>query len=113
MLARVTRVAHIPTTAEGMVHLLKDQQLAASLSAGGPAFAVDVELLPDPGTPSGFVWSSTPGPAVALSPGTLATGHVRVRSRRLIEFAVPATRGLFADDRRTPNATTVLGHHVQ
>ncbi len=113
MLARVTRVAHIPTTAEGMVHLLKNQQLAASLSAGGPAFAVDVELLPDPATPSGFVWSFTPGPTVALSPGTLATGHVRVRNRRLIEFAVPATRGLFADSLRPSNATTALGHGVQ
>lgn len=96
MFARVKRVAHIPATIEGMLHVLKNQQLATSLSAGGAPFAVDVELLTDHRTPSGFVWSSTPGPETTVSPGTLATGRVWVRRLRLIEFAVPAVRGWFA-----------------
>jgi len=113
MLARVARVAHLPTTADGMLHLLKNSHLAASLSSDGPPFAVDVELLPDPDAPSGFAWSSSSAPSVALSPGTLATGHVRVRNRRLIEFVVPATQGLFAGKPRAPDATAILGHHRQ
>jgi HlyD family secretion protein len=95
MFARVIRVAHIPATVEGMLHVLKNQQLAASLSAGGAPFAVDVELLPDHRAPSGFTWSSAPGPETTISPGTLASGRVWVRRLRLIEFAIPATRGLF------------------
>ena len=93
--ARVKRVAEIPATAEGMLHVLKNQQLVTTLSAGGAPFAVEIELLSDPTAPSGFVWSSAPGPTTTISPGTLASGRVWVRRLRLIEFAVPAVRGLF------------------
>lgn len=112
MQGRVARVAHMPATEDGMLHLLKNPHLAASLSSDGPPIALDVELLPDPRAPSGFAWSSPSGPAVALGPGTLATGHVRVRNRRLIEFVVPATRVLFAAKIRAPD-TAILGHHRQ
>lgn len=93
--ARVTRVADIPSTPDGMLNVLKNQQLVNTLAAGGAPFAVDVELLPDPTSPSGLVWSSAPGPATTISPGTLASGRVWVRRMRLIEFAIPVTRRLF------------------
>jgi len=93
--ARVTRVADIPSTPDGMLNVLKNQQLVNTLAAGGAPFAVDVELLPDPASPSGLVWSSAPGPATTISPGTLASGRVWVRRMRLIEFAIPVTRRLF------------------
>lgn len=92
---RVKHVAQIPATPEGMLHVLKNQQLVATLSAGGAPFEVDIELLPDPMAPSGYSWSSSPGPDTTLSPGTLTRGKVWIRQLRLIEFAIPALRGLF------------------
>jgi HlyD family secretion protein len=93
--ARVKRVAAIPATAEGMLHVLKNQQLVNALSAGGAPFEVDVELLRDPNAPSGYLWSSAPGPVTTISPGTLTHGTVWIRRLRLIEFAIPALRRLF------------------
>lgn len=113
MQGRVARVADMPMTEDGMLHLLKNAHLAASLLSDGPPLALDVELVPDPQAPSGFAWSSPSGPAATVGPGTLATGHVRVRNRRLIEFVVPATRVLFAGKARPPDATAVLGYRRQ
>jgi HlyD family secretion protein len=78
-----------------MLHVLKNQQLVNALSAGGAPFEVDVELLRDPNAPSGYLWSSAPGPVTTISPGTLTHGTVWIRRLRLIEFAIPALRRLF------------------
>jgi len=69
------------------------------VAIGGAPFSVEIELLSDPNAPSGFVWSSAPGPSTTISPGTLASGRIWTRHLRLIEFGVPATRGLFGEAR--------------
>jgi HlyD family secretion protein len=94
IVGRVKQVAAIPSTPEGMTHVLKNQRLAEALSAGGAPFAVELELIPNAATPSGYTWSSGPGPNIAISPGTLAHGDIWIRRLRLIEFAVPALHGL-------------------
>ena len=45
----------------------------------GPPIQVNVALHPDPATPTGYRWSSSRGPSLKISSGTLAAGNVVVR----------------------------------
>ena len=99
MLGHVLTVAAVPSTEEGMMRTLKNQQLVASLAAHGAPFEVDVALDPDRHTASGYRWSSSAGPNTTIGPGALADAAVRVNQLRLIEIAIPATQRLFQGDR--------------
>jgi len=92
MFGRVTSVAAIPSTEEGMMRTLRNRQLVTAMASGGAPFEVEVALDPDKTTPSGYRWSSSRGPSTTIGPGTLATGQVWVRELRLAEIAVLALR---------------------
>lgn len=90
MLGRVKWVAEVPSSEEGMMRSLKNRKLVQDLAGHGAPFEVVVELLPDPAAPSGYRWSSSPGPAVMINSGTLAEGAVTVRAVHIISLIVPA-----------------------
>ena len=46
----------------------------------------------NPAAPSGFRWSSSTGPSVKISSGTLATGDVVVREEAPINLLIPKVR---------------------
>lgn len=92
MLGEVTRVAEFPSTARGMQRLLANEELVSDLLEEGPPIQVDVALLRDPSTPSGYRWSSSRGPDAEISSGTLASGSVIVREDRPIALALPQLR---------------------
>jgi HlyD family secretion protein len=94
----VLSVAALPSTQEGMMRILANTELVTALSASGAPFEIEVALMRDPTTLSGFHWSSGRGPAAVVGPGTLAKGQVWVQRQRLIEFAIPALHRLFGDD---------------
>jgi HlyD family secretion protein len=94
ILGTVKSVAEVPSTTEGMMRTLKNQQLAHSLSGGGAPFEVIVSLERDAGTPSGFRWSSSRGPDAEINTSTLAEAAVTVREIHLISLAVPALEAL-------------------
>lgn len=92
ILGRVTWVAEFPSSARGMIRLLGNEALVTRLMAEGPPIQVDVSLERDPATPTGFHWSSSQGPAVKISSGTLAEGSVIVREDRPISLLIPTIR---------------------
>ena len=92
LLGEVLRVAEFPSTARGMERLLANQELVAELLAGGPPIQVDVALRRDPATPSGYRWSSSRGPDLEISSGTLAAGSIIVREDRPIFLVIPKVR---------------------
>ncbi len=96
MMGRVRAVSEIPSTAPGMMRILKNQKLVDTLSGDGAPFQVLVDLLPDPDTPTGFEWSSSRGPETEINTGTLCDGAVTVRQVRLISLVIPALEQLFA-----------------
>jgi hypothetical protein len=55
-------------------------------------FGVEVELVPDPSTPSGFKWSSTTSPPVSITSGTVCTAGIVGGERRPIELVIPYVR---------------------
>ncbi len=89
---RVTWAAEYPSTARGMVRLLGNEALAQKLMAEGPPIQVNVALRRDSSTPSGFRWSSSTGPNLKVSSGTLATGDIVVREESPINLVIPKVR---------------------
>lgn len=89
MLGEVVRVAEFPSTSRGMERLLANAELVARLMEQGPPIQVDVRLTSDATTPSGYRWSSSRGPALEISSGTLAGGSIIVREDRPIFLVIP------------------------
>ena len=92
ILGKVTWAAEYPSTSRGMVRLLGNEALAQKLMAEGPPIQINVSLQRDPSTPSGFRWSSSTGPNLKISSGTLASGDVVVRQEAPINLVIPKLR---------------------
>lgn len=85
----VDAVSPIPATREGMMRVLKNSTLVEQWSRQGAPLEVTVRLLPDPGTPSGYRWSSGRGPERPVDSGTIVEGRLVVDEIRLIALLVP------------------------
>jgi HlyD family secretion protein len=92
ILGKVTWAAEYPSTSRGMIRLLGNEALVTKLMEEGPPIQVNVALERDPATPSGFRWSSSTGPSLKISSGTLATGDVVVRQEPPINLVIPKVR---------------------
>ncbi|MEM9553559.1 MAG: NHLP bacteriocin system secretion protein [Acidobacteriota bacterium] len=92
IIGEVQWVAEFPSTSRGMSRLLENDDLVLTLMQQGPPIQVDVRLEDDPRTPSGFHWSSSEGPPLEISSGTLAAGSVVVRQNRPISLVIPTVR---------------------
>jgi HlyD family secretion protein len=95
MLATVRSVSSFPATTKGMMRVLQNERLVTSLSATGTPFELYATLTLDPGTVSGYRWTSGAGPAIALFSGTPVVALVTERTRRPIELILPFVRSLF------------------
>jgi HlyD family secretion protein len=92
ILGRVVWVAEFPSTTRGMTRLLGNEALVNKLMAEGPPIQVNVALIRDPATPTGYRWSSSRGPSLKISSGTLASGDVVVKEDRPIALVIPTLR---------------------
>lgn len=92
MIGRVTQAAAFPATARGMNRLLGNEALVNKLMEAGPLIQIDVALQLDPATPTGYRWSSSRGPDLEISSGTLASGDVVVQEDRPISLVIPTLR---------------------
>jgi HlyD family secretion protein len=93
--ARVEEVSDVPATVEGMHGVLHNKALVGELSAAGAPFEVEVSLVRDPETFSGFEWTSTGGPQVKVTAGTMFTADVTTERVRLITLVLPALKQMF------------------
>lgn len=86
----VVKVSKIPATREGMMRRLRNTTLVDQLLRSGAPFEVEVRLLTDPATPSGYLWSSGQGPDTRIDVGTMATASMVVDRTRILSLAMPA-----------------------
>lgn len=86
----VLAVAPLPSSREGIMRRLRNAAHVDALLQDGAPFEVELALDPDPAAPSGFRWSSGPGPDIRIDAGTIATAEVVVGRRRVISLALPA-----------------------
>ncbi len=105
MLGKVSRVAVVPSTSEGMMRVLRNRALVEKLAGGGAPFEVWVELERDAASVTGFRWSSfnpllmkttqSKGPQISIGSNTLCSAHIAVREKRLITLLIPGLEPLF------------------
>ena len=89
----VTSVSKFPVTEDEMFLLLENQTLVDTLRTGEAQLRVDVKLLRDPSTPSGFEWSSSQGPPFAITRGTLCTANFVLGEERPLNLVLPSSAG--------------------
>jgi len=92
LLGKVTWVAEFPSTSRGMIRLLGNEALVTRLMEQGPPIQVNVALERDPAMPTGYRWSSSRGPNLKISSGTLASGDIVVQEDRPIRLIIPKVR---------------------
>lgn len=92
ILGRVIWVAEFPSSARGMTRLLGNEALVTKLMTEGPPIQVNVALRRDGRTPTGYRWSSSRGPSLKISSGTLAAGDVVVKTDRPMTLVIPTLR---------------------
>ena len=95
MIGTVERLSEFPATLDGMMAVLRNQDLARAFSRDGPPYTGRVALTLDPSTVSGFAWTSPRAVDVDITPGTLAAVEVEVSRRPPIALVVPWVKETF------------------
>ena len=94
LVGEVSFVSAQPATRQGMLRTLGNEILVEGLAQGGAPFLVEISLLLDPDTPSGFQWSSGSGPDEPVESGTPLSVQVVVERQRPISLVIPALRSI-------------------
>lgn len=89
VVGEISWVAAFPATPEGLRAVLQNDELARSYMRGGPPFAARAQLQPDPGSASGYLWTSERGRILPLTSGTPVHATVVVRRQAPITLLIP------------------------
>ncbi len=89
MIGAVQSLSEFPASPSGMAAVLQNQDLVEAFSTGGPPYPGRVTLTPNPGSLSGFDWTSRRGEELVVTPGTLASVEIRVANDPPITLALP------------------------
>jgi len=89
LIGTLASVSEFPVSREGMASLLRNEELVETFSRFGPPYAARINLIPNPAVPSGYRWTSVPGPLTPVSSGTTVRAEVTVREQRPIELVFP------------------------
>jgi HlyD family secretion protein len=91
ILAVVHSVDDFPSTRNGMIQVLQNEELVDTLRAenAGAPVAVRARLRWDPASPSGYRWTSGKGPDLQLSSGTRFAASIVTRSQRPLGLVFP------------------------
>ncbi len=90
---QVVYVGEFPASSDALMRNFQNQMLVQSILAGGPVTEVRVTLAHDSQTMSGYKWSSSKGPAITLSSGTLCTVQVITRQQPPVSLLFPFFKG--------------------
>jgi hypothetical protein len=85
----VRQVAQVPADQRTMERILGNDAYAQVLAAAGTLITVEVDLLPDPATVSGYAWSSRDGPPIPLKSGMICTGLITISEQSPISLIIP------------------------
>ncbi|MFT6226454.1 MAG: HlyD family secretion protein [Paracoccaceae bacterium] len=92
IIGTVSTVSGFPSTVDGMMAVLRNNELVRQFSDQGPPYKVSVALEEDASSTSGYLWTSQRGGALELQSGTLANAEVTIRTQRPIEMVIPLLR---------------------
>lgn len=89
MRGKVEYVADYPATPAALMRNFANETLARTLTATGAVTEVRVSLKHDPQTPSGFRWSTSRGPNIVLTSGTICTVQIVTKRQKPITLLLP------------------------
>lgn len=90
IVGKITKVSSFPVTAAGASSVVGNPEIVEKLMGEeGGKIEVIAELNVDQKTFSGYEWSSSDGPKLAISPGTTTNVRVTVEERSPITFVLP------------------------
>lgn len=99
MLGMVTNVSTYPSSKKSMMQILNNEQLVEMFSENYAPVAIRANLVPSPKTdksPSGYKWSSSNGPPLELSTGTLCEASITIERKRPIFIVMPGIKKLYS-----------------
>jgi len=88
----VTNISTFPVSDQYLQSTLQNSSLVDSFRKIENPIEIEVSLIPDPDTYSGYKWSSSKGPEEKLTVGVICTGTIVVESKRPIELVIPALK---------------------
>jgi HlyD family secretion protein len=83
---KVTWVGEYPSSSAALMREFENESLVRSLIAAGPVTEVRVKLARDQQATSGFQWSSSKGPPLKISGGTISQIAIVIRERTPAEI---------------------------
>lgn len=94
ILGTVTTVSPFPITKEAAANVVGNSELVEGLMSDKQSgvMQVSADLKLDSTTTSGYMWSSSQGPRLKISPGTTTVVRVKVEERAPITFVLPLLR---------------------
>ncbi len=90
---KVVYAGEFPASFDALMRNFQNETLVHSIMAGGPVTELRVTLERDSKTMSGYKWSSSRGPAITISSGTLCTVQVITRQQRPVSLLFPYIKG--------------------
>lgn len=96
MRGRVVSVSQGDVSFDHVDQILHNAQLTKTLFGDGSPLLAQIELTPDKGNTSGFVWWNGNGPPYKITPGTVVTVDIIVAQVRPISLVIPALRELLS-----------------
>jgi HlyD family secretion protein len=89
MKGEVVYVSNYPATEAALMSNFENESLARVLSGSGPVTEIRVLLKPSPRTPSGFQWSTSKGPNITISSGTICSIGIVTKRQKPITLMFP------------------------
>ena len=78
-----------PATREALMNILNNSELTTSFLKNGPPIIIYAKLNKNSKSFNGFQWSSSRGPEIYITSGTLSSVEVTVRQQSPITLVVP------------------------
>jgi HlyD family secretion protein len=89
MKGEVVYVSNYPATPAALMSNFENESLARVLSGTGPVTEIRVLLKPSSDTPSGFAWSTSKGPNITISSGTICSIQIVTKRQKPISLMFP------------------------
>jgi len=89
----VIYVGEFPASSDALMRNFQNETLVRSIMAGGPVTELRVTLERNAKTLSGYMWSSSKGPEITISSGTLCTVQVITRTQPPVSLLFPFFKG--------------------
>jgi HlyD family secretion protein len=90
---QVVYVGAFPASFDALMRDFQNETLVRSIMEGGPVTELRVTLESDPKSVSGFKWSSSRGPEITITSGTLCTVQVITRQQPPVSLLFPFLKG--------------------